>query len=160
MSPNLVTPSDAGRGVPSPSTFHTPPEDCMKKIVVGRSAYTTGPLLKWSEQAVGFKLEGTILGFRQGKFGPLCDLMTAGGPVTAPCPTALEPDLRRVRVGAPVCIEYRGREINPRTNHTFHAFAVSVDREEDLLPAGIEAELATLRVEPVPVGETKKGPAW
>jgi hypothetical protein len=90
----------------------------------------------------GTELKATYRGMRQGKFGPLADLETSKGSATVPVPTALLPQLSRVRVGAEVSITYNGKVDSPTTGRTYHDFQVDVFDEADLLPEGTPPSIA------------------
>jgi hypothetical protein len=94
-------------------------------------------VFKWAGVSVVHTLTGTLRTLRDGKFGPVADIVTATGLITCALPTALHNDLARVPAGAEVRIEYLGLATTKDGARRFHQFAVAmrdraIDGDEDL----------------------------
>lgn len=105
----------------------------MARIKLGGSS--SGNWIKWNETDAGTVLEGTWLGARDGKFGPIGELETENGKVAFPIPIALGRLLEEAKVGAVLDIQYEGMAKNDRTDRTYHAFSVFMDVADPAPPA-------------------------
>jgi hypothetical protein len=82
-----------------------------------------GQFHKWAQ--AGEEFEGTWRGAHDGRYGPLGTLETSEGIITFPLPTALVEQLRLVREGAEVLIQYTGMQTS-KAGRPFKGFEVYV----------------------------------